>query len=198
MSKRIPRAACTALLLLQAGSVAAIALLVGGAGPRAASQPANAQVRIEPPVTDLGRVGLYEKRRGEMRVYNDGDSPLRLWKPGGTCGCVSATLSNNVVPPHGSATLSFLYASAGEPKAISQKIILESPDAPGRAWRSTIIGNVEADVWASPSKVEAVLSRAGAATCDVAILCRSPAGPFTALVDSEAVRLEFVSNEPQT
>lgn len=105
-----------------------------GDGPKAHFlPPGDPQPDIEVPETffDFGRIGAQEIVSRSFLVRNVGDAPLTISRAYTTCGCTTADISADVIPPGKAATVEMrfdagFHDSAGQ--TVRRGLILESND----------------------------------------------------------------------
>ncbi len=100
--------------------------------PKDGPQP---NVMVDEAFYDFGRIGAKDVVTRTFVVRNDGDAPLTISRAYTTCGCTTAEVSADVIPPGKAVTVEFrfdagFHDSAGQ--TVRRGVILENndPDQP--------------------------------------------------------------------
>ncbi|HUY92423.1 MAG TPA: DUF1573 domain-containing protein [Pirellulales bacterium] len=152
------------------------------------------RLRVVPRKVELGAVALSEVKLVEARICNDGASPLRLDQPLSTCGCVKPTLPVTTVPPRGEVSLRLRVTAPTTPENILQTVTLTSRDAPGVSWAVTVLGRAEAEIWASPPRLEVEVDDSGEGRRDFTVHSVLRVEPLEVESSSEFLRVEQLSD----
>lgn len=108
------------------------ALLLTACGGAAGATTSAPRIVLEATTLELGEVpnGVIAER--EVRVRNDGDSPLIVESVVTTCGCTTAVLDPTTVAPGGAAALRIAFDSGAHGPdlrgPIMRRVILTSND----------------------------------------------------------------------
>lgn len=96
---------------------------------------------------DFGRIGAKDVVTRSFLLRNDGEAPLTISHAYTTCGCTTATISADVIPPGKAATIELIF-DAGFHDAAGQTVrrglIIESndPDQPqAEIWVQAEVGS---------------------------------------------------------
>jgi hypothetical protein len=128
--------------------------------------PVAASSLIVSPIK-LGDVQPGENRALACAVTNQSSRTVRLLAPKVSCGCLSQSNGATVLAPGQSRTLSFSFVAPESPGTVNQYVLLQSEDFPDLYWKIDVRGQVSADVWAVPAKVDLIMSDRGFAETTV-------------------------------
>lgn len=120
-----------------------------GAGEPIPFLPADGpqpDVSVDEAFFDFGRIGAQDVVTRTFLVRNDGDAPLTISRAYTTCGCTTAEISADVIPPGKAVTVELVFDagfhdSAGQ--TVRRGVILENndPDQPQtELWVSAEVG----------------------------------------------------------
>lgn len=89
---------------------------------------------IEPTHVDLGKINEGESKTGEVAVYNNSRFPVVVEKVAASCGCTSAKVADEIIPPGGSSTLSIELSPQGRRGAFGSTVSIawkeQNPNEP--------------------------------------------------------------------
>lgn len=121
-----------------------------GPSPRIPFLPAGdpqPNVEAPEPFYDFGRIGATDVVERTFLVRNRGEAPLTISKAYTTCGCTTAELSSDVIPPGQAITVRLIFDAGFHDAAgqtVRRGVILENndPDQPQtEIWVQAEVGN---------------------------------------------------------
>lgn len=67
----------------------------------------NITLKATPSIIDLGRIDKSKQKivKSAIKISNDGDKPLMLYKADVSCGCIKVELDKKAIPPHKDANI---------------------------------------------------------------------------------------------
>ena len=119
----------------------------GGPIPFLPADGPQPNVAVSEAFHDFGRIGPQDMVTHTFLVRNDGDAPLTISRAYTTCGCTTAEISADEIPPGQAVTVELVFDagfhdSAGQ--TVRRGVILENndPDQPQtELWVSAEVGN---------------------------------------------------------
>ena len=119
----------------------------GGPIPFLPADGPQPNVAVSEAFHDFGRIGPQDVVTHTFLVRNDGDAPLTISRAYTTCGCTTAEISADEIPPGQAVTVELVFDagfhdSAGQ--TVRRGVILENndPDQPQtELWVSAEVGN---------------------------------------------------------
>ncbi|HUY91069.1 MAG TPA: DUF1573 domain-containing protein [Pirellulales bacterium] len=129
-------------------------LVITGCGPRvpAAGPP---RIHVRQREIDLGNlpVDRDEPYSVEVRVQNQGESPLRILKISASCGCTSPAIDKAIIEPRGAALLG-VKVSRKVPEKRSASVTIETNDPNARYTRIVLSWRAAAAVEFRPNVLD--------------------------------------------
>ncbi len=110
-------------------AVAAALVVAGGVVWRARTAAEVPAIMLQPPALDFGRVAGRVQRT--VLVRNAGRAPLQILAVSTSCGCTTASIDVENIPPGGAARLAVTFDSAAhgaEPGPASHIVYLRTND----------------------------------------------------------------------
>lgn len=132
-------------------AVVAAVLAAGVCGPVWAGTP---RIRVEPEQIDLGWMYFSQVRRSEIRVFNDGDGPLRIVEIRGSCSCTVPEFreEDRIIPPGQSRPLTVeVKPKTRKAGPLKQRVEIESNDPQRPVVRVAVEVEVRLGVEAEPA-----------------------------------------------
>ncbi len=105
-------------------------------------------------VVGLGRVPLDVISSRSISLTNMSHYTLHLAKPRGDCGCISLSLDSEVLPPGKATVLRVSVRAPSTPQKFAKHVTIQCQESKEQSWVLTLTGDAEADVWASPPRIE--------------------------------------------
>ena len=125
--------------------------LIGAALSTSATEIAAPQIQCQEATYDFGSRDASESVEHTFILKNTGSADLEIKKVQPACGCTTAELEKNIIPPGDSAKIAAKLSLAGRSGEVQKPINIESNDLTNPTLQLLIKGIVSADFQISPS-----------------------------------------------
>ena len=125
--------------------------LIGAALSTPAAEVAAPQIQCQEATYDFGSRDASETVEHTFILKNTGSADLEIKKVQPACGCTTAELDKNIIPPGDSAKIASKLTLAGRTGELQKPINIESNDPTNPTLQLLIKGIVSADFQISPS-----------------------------------------------
>ena len=125
--------------------------LIGAALSTSATEVAAPQIQCQEATFDFGSHDASEMVEHTFLVKNTGTADLEIKKVQPACGCTTAELDKNIIPPGDSAKIAAKLSLAGRSGEVQKPINIDSNDPTNPTLQLLIKGIVSADFQISPS-----------------------------------------------
>jgi len=125
--------------------------LICAALSTSAAEVATPQIQCEEATFDFGSRDAAESVEHTFLVKNTGTADLEIKKVQPACGCTTAELEKNIIPPGDSAKVAAKLSLAGRSGEVQKPINIESNDPTNPTLQLLIKGIVSADFQISPN-----------------------------------------------